>query len=202
MRGPRWAFGGVWVVACAPSPNADPAAADVAGDTDVSDDSDVLGPCERAAQAQIGEGEFTHRAVEDGGDLFLVHGAQGGWHVPVSLRLTGVTELVRLIVDVHDPASGLRMSLSGEPFRRNVVVAKDDLAAPWACEGSVPGNDYILALGGPDGDEATSLSEELCGYPVDISVVVMSDLGDVLTDTTLRVTLQPDPIEDGPACRP
>jgi hypothetical protein len=44
------------------------------------------------AQLELGTGTFRYEPLEDGAEVPLVHGAQGGWHVWLSVRASGIDE--------------------------------------------------------------------------------------------------------------
>ncbi len=45
-----------------------------------------------AASLELGTGSWRFEALDDGQDVELIRGAQGGWHVWVSFRVRGVAE--------------------------------------------------------------------------------------------------------------
>ncbi|MBX3246908.1 MAG: hypothetical protein KF901_06985 [Myxococcales bacterium] len=61
-------------------------------------------PIEEDARVEIGTGTFRFVPVEDGDGVALAHGAQGGWHLWVSVRVFGVSTDEGSIEVIHYPA--------------------------------------------------------------------------------------------------
>jgi hypothetical protein len=57
-----------------------------------------------APALEIGTGTWRFEAVEDGGAVPLVYGAQGGWHLWIALRVRGVEADSASVEFVHGPA--------------------------------------------------------------------------------------------------
>lgn len=73
-----------------------------------------------AAQLELGTGTARFVSVADGDALEMVRGAQGGWHVWVSVRTEGLTEGTGSLEIEHGPADQ-----SAAPQRSRVGVMFD-----------------------------------------------------------------------------
>ncbi|RLB50311.1 MAG: hypothetical protein DRJ42_19145 [Deltaproteobacteria bacterium] len=58
------------------------------------------------AELELGTGSWRFEALDDGQEVELIRGAQGGWHMWISLRVRGV--------DMERPPVRLRMQLADE----------------------------------------------------------------------------------------
>jgi len=58
------------------------------------------------ARLELGTGTARFLPIADGDALEMVHGAQGGWHVWVSLRTEGITQGTGSLEIEHGPADG------------------------------------------------------------------------------------------------
>ena len=73
------------------------------------------------AAFELGTGSWRFEPLEDGQEVELVRGAQGGWHVWVSLRMRGIDverppiELTLQPADESRPADQLQLQLLFEP---------------------------------------------------------------------------------------
>lgn len=65
-------------------------------------------PIDDEAYVEIGTGTFRFQPVQDGDGVALAHGAQGGWHLWVSLRVFGVDANEGSVEIVHYPADEAR----------------------------------------------------------------------------------------------
>jgi hypothetical protein len=78
-------------------------------------------PGEDEARLELGTGSWRFEPLTDGQDVELVHGAQGGWHAWISLRVTGarVDHPSMLLsmepVDESLPRQDVSVALSFEP---------------------------------------------------------------------------------------
>lgn len=66
--------------------------------------SAVTDPVE--ARLELGTGTARFLPVADGDALEMIHGAQGGWHVWVSVRTEGLTQGLGSLEIEHGPADG------------------------------------------------------------------------------------------------
>jgi hypothetical protein len=58
------------------------------------------------AELELGTGTARFVALADGDEVAMVHGAQGGWHLWVSARATGMSSGVGSLEIAHGPADG------------------------------------------------------------------------------------------------
>ena len=73
------------------------------------------------ATLELGTGSWRFEPLEDGQDVELVHGAQGGWHIWISLTVSGasvahpVVTLSMVPVDASRPAQDTSLPLAFDP---------------------------------------------------------------------------------------
>jgi hypothetical protein len=58
------------------------------------------------ARLELGTGTARFVPITDGAELEMIHGAQGGWHVWVSVRAEGITQGTGTLEIEHGPADG------------------------------------------------------------------------------------------------
>ncbi len=58
------------------------------------------------AELELGTGTARFVALEDGDEVAMVHGAQGGWHLWISARATGMSSGTGSLEIAHGPADG------------------------------------------------------------------------------------------------
>jgi hypothetical protein len=72
----------------------------------------VMGGCAGAAATpgeaflELGTGTARFQPLEDGDEVAMVHGAQGGWHLWISARATGLSSGTGSLEIAHGPADG------------------------------------------------------------------------------------------------
>lgn len=72
----------------------------------------VMGGCAGAAAMpgeaflELGTGTARFQPLEDGDEVPMVHGAQGGWHLWISARATGLSSGTGSLEIAHGPADG------------------------------------------------------------------------------------------------
>ncbi len=104
---------------------ADTATTPDSGDRDADRDADV-----GSARIEVGTGLTDFVEVEDGDDVELVMGSQGGWHVDVALRLYGM-EPMDMLIAIHgfDTSSGDEVTI---PIERVLTRRRvRDLGDHW-----------------------------------------------------------------------
>ena len=70
-----------------------------------------------APVVEVGTGELVFSPLEDGDELRMVHGPQGGWHLLGAVRLTGF----RTVVDVRPSARIGELPITAELSYRNLL---------------------------------------------------------------------------------
>ncbi|MCB9666088.1 MAG: hypothetical protein H6732_18415 [Alphaproteobacteria bacterium] len=171
-------------------------------ETDVDSDTDdgvVRDPCGEpgAPVLEVGTGEETFEALTEGQDLAMVHGAQGGWHLPVAVRAAHVPQFVRLTYRVVDLGTGVTIT-SQDPLALNVALVPEVLGS-WACSGEYPNLFAYLdfsTLGASDTDADPWMS--LDGRRVRLEASIASSAGDALASAAVEVVARPDPCDPDP----
>lgn len=79
------------------------------------------------ASLELGTGSWRFESIEDGESVELVRGAQGGWHVWLSVRVEGMTTEPPPLTLTMQPADGSR-----EPDTLNVTLPFDPPRADGA----------------------------------------------------------------------
>lgn len=72
------------------------------------------------ARLELGTGTARFAPLTDGAEVEMIHGAQGGWHIWVSVRAEGLTQGIGTLEIEHGPADG-----SAPPQRTRVGVMFD-----------------------------------------------------------------------------
>lgn len=177
-----------------PSDSESHSGADSGSDTDLP-----LDPCGVAGLPvlEVGTGEDAFEALTEGQDLAMVHGAQGGWHLPVALRAVHVPQFVKLTYRVVDVLSGVTVTTS-DPLALNVALVPETLGT-WACRGEYPNLFAYLdfgPLGGTDTDQDpwTLLS----GRTVRLEATLAAADGAPLAQDSATVVVRPDPCDANP----
>jgi hypothetical protein len=167
----------------APNQESD-ADADADADVDVDDtgEADCFG---RTPSVEIGTGETTFEALEEGASVVMVHGPQGGWHMLGSVRTHNMEPIIDVHYTITDEDSGVR--ISDNTYRVAVVNDGD-------CTGYYPGMYGYLEVSDLHTPEATR-PPELLGYKTVVMTMEVTDYGDRTASTSLRVTAEPDPID-------
>jgi hypothetical protein len=182
-------------------------------DTDAVDtqvvDTDPLpaDPCLAGGPTlQLGTGLLAFEPIAPGGDVFMTHGPQGGWHVNVSFRAEHVPQVVVLEWRLLLTGTG-QVITSEDPFQHGVYLVPPD-AGPWACAGDYPGERAYLDLGtldtDADTDTVSTTWEALCGAEVTLEGDLrrkgaLGEIGPIIAQASVTFRLQPDPA-DGPPC--
>lgn len=116
---------------------------------------------------EIGTGWERYEPLTPGDDLVMVHGPQGGWHLLVSARVTGLGEHVTLHVQVfHDATDTLVADGLYE-----VRLRTED-----GCTGTYPGMFAILSVDDLVQGEADTPPELLVDEPMRIRVDAEGEL--------------------------
>ncbi len=111
------------------------------GDDDASVPVDLGG----APRVEIGTGVTSFVAVDDGANVELVNGPQGGWHVDVTLRLYQVDpQELTMRIEGYDVASGASV---GIPIER---VLTERRVQPEGDHWLRLGDQLIFAIDGPE----------------------------------------------------
>ena len=71
-------------------------------DTDPTDTDS----CSAPLQCTVGTGEQTFHPLAPGGDLQLVHGPQGGWHLNAALYAENTSQVLQILPLLTDPLTG------------------------------------------------------------------------------------------------
>lgn len=177
-------------------------------DTDEPPDTDAeVDPCMADADPVliIGTGEDDFERLQDGDELHMVHGPQGGWHLTGALRVDHSPQFLVLDFEITDVPSGQVVS----DYTHNVAMVPEESGA-WQCKGS-----YLNILGildiaplvddGPtDTDDTGQIVrpfDVMCGSQADLHMSLKTADGTAVADETVRVIVQPDPT-DAPECTP
>ncbi len=119
-----------WLVACTSTPADDVDSDPAETDTDAVDTDDHTDPPEPSCE--LGTGELELQPLDEGADLTVIIGPQGGWHVLGSLRCEGIVP-----GDAEDPRDPdnprLRWVLENED--REVIAGYEDLPRPMNRDG-------------------------------------------------------------------
>ena len=128
-----FAFGVTFGAGCGPvSEELDAAAGDAAVDaaTDVDASVDAGALDAGAARLEIGTGVVAFTPVDEGGDVELISGTQGGWHISIAFRLfelepdgllleiEGTLDGTPVITPVRRTLSRSRVAVEGDHFVR------------------------------------------------------------------------------------
>ncbi len=176
---------------------------------DSGEDSDTASPTDSdtdvvPAHVELGTGTFGgvascdgFEAVVDDQPLALVHGVQGGWHLDVSLRGTGLPELAVITYRVVDVALDTVVS-QGDPIVTNKRLLGADPDGPWTGEGCYLGLEARIdftALGEDASDP--DRYQALVGRTVRLELAV-SDGDTPVAEDTRQVEVAPDPCDADP----
>jgi len=187
--------------ACTGGPDV-PEDSDTAETGDTAETDDTGGDTDPLADATlvVGSGVFSGQAdctgfvaVDEGSDLAIVRGPQGGWHVDVSIRGTGLPELADLSIRMVDTQTGTPVMFV-DPLRLSVRLISEDGPTTWNGDGCYLGVQAILdfaALGAtpPEDTPWTALTGRTMRTEVTLSAE-----GRSLSDT-LTFVMQPDPCD-------
>jgi hypothetical protein len=131
-----------------------------------------------SATLELGTGSWRFEALEDGQEVELVHGAQGGWHMWISLKVTGAA--------VAHPTVRLTMEPADESLPMQDVSVELPFEAPdehGACK--------LIGYTGVVNDPSCWV-----GALVHVQATVTTDDGTVLSDehdVVLRGGVYPPP---------
>lgn len=88
-------------------------------------DSGTTSACPEPA-LEIGNGAVSHEPLESGVAVTLVHGSQGGWHVDISGRITGLGDLVGISPSVVRLSDGIQLAGDQPPWFVQLLPLPDD----------------------------------------------------------------------------
>ena len=171
-------------------PNGESPTRDTDADSDSDADADVddtggLDCLNRTPRLEVGTGETTFEALEEGASVVMVHGPQGGWHMLGSVRTHNMEPIIEVHYTITDQESGVRVS--DNTYR--VAVVNDG-----ECTGYYPGMYGYLEVSGLHTAEATR-PPELLGFNTVVMTMDVTDYGGRTASTSLQVTAQPDPVD-------
>lgn len=119
---------------------------------------------------RIGTGPLPFEPMQDGQDVVMVHGPQGGWHVLAGLRATHVQPIVR----IHYTIDAL---VSDPPARVSDTRYRVMLVSEETCSGDYPDLfGYLDVRGLSDGQQDTP-PELLDGATLRLTMTVEDDVG-------------------------
>jgi hypothetical protein len=146
------------------------------------------GPCDAAAKEPltltIGEGENDYRRLAQGSQMTRIHGPQGGQHVYVALRATGIAPGG---YNLLKPDAAPRTRVQVVVGETDAVIAESQVRAPWSGDPSgaeIAGIRTVLDGGftrvsdtggepAPEGATATRLHAEVvdrCGTTIEATL--------------------------------
>lgn len=96
--------------------------------------TDASVTCTGPTSAALGQGETAFEALADGGEIDIVHGPQGGFHVDAAVQVEGFGATVEITGTVTDDATGT--VVGGSQAAVVVVLADYDEAT---CAGTAVG---------------------------------------------------------------
>jgi hypothetical protein len=146
--------------------------------------------CLGAPTAEIGTGTDAFEPLEDGDDLTMAFGPQGGWHLTTALRLEGVSDAAKFHPTATVTSMGLAIAGKQVPENRELPGC-----TPPACACEAPNLRVFLDV---------DSQEDICrleGEQVAIAVEVTDLATGATTQAARVVTAQLDPV-DVPGCRP
>jgi len=139
--------------------------------------------------AQLGVGEFEYAPAPDGGDITIVHGPQGGWHMDLAGQLAGSNELVKVSATVIVNESGAQIGGAGQEGDPAVLLAN------YAnCSG-----DFVKARILLD-DDPTLGQDFFCslhGKTLDIMVTVTNIINGEQVQGSMSLVARPDSVDAG-----
>ena len=140
--------------------------------------------------AEIGTGIEVYEDIVDD-TLVMVHGPQGGWHLPAALRVHNTRNVISIVARVTDVQTGIQVT---EDLTYRVQVVQDD-----TCIGSYP--NMFLYLWAEDLDPEATEAEAISCREVDIEMCVEDSGGRSFCETR-RVFVEPDPVDVASAQAP
>jgi len=154
-------------------------------------DGETKGYCATTDPAVVvGNGESAHVALEDGDEVIMVDGPQGGWHVWYSFAAYNFGEIATFDLVGEDQTLGI--SVIDESVTQALVAGEDCAATAYGAFGYLPGDDTTTT----DVDE--SPPAYLAGDTLLMRVTV-TDFDDPSITATgeVAVTLVCDPADVG-----
>ncbi len=150
---------------------------------DVLDDTGD--PIEPTVAVTIGGGESSWEPLDDGSELTMVHGPQGGWHMLGSVRTQGMDAIIAveyvITADEHDGAV-----ISDNFYRVQSLTDPDDETVH-----TYPGMYGYLTVDELADGELDTPPELLSWQDVTLTMTVTDDSGRTASDT-LQVVAAPD----------
>jgi hypothetical protein len=131
--------------------------------------------------------------VAEGDPLAMVHGPQGGWHLDVSIRGTGLPERVVFDVRLVDVQTGTVVSFL-DPIRTRVRLVPDPAGEAWTGRGCYLGVQGILdftSMGADPGDP--DRYQVLVDRTVRVEATLSTDDG--TWSDAVEVLVRPDPCD-------
>lgn len=170
--------------ACPPAPGGgdDPGDDDAYGGVDCGDPT---------PQLAVGTGSDSFERLEEGDEVTIWRGPQGGWHVYGSLVAAHLDPFVDVWFDIRDVSSATRVS---------VQTFRVQLYEPDECHGQNVG---MLGVFDPDlyaplqgGDPTLTPCDLFAGHELDLRMEVTEALTDQRTTLTDEVRVTAVPAED------
>lgn len=184
------------LIACHSSPSDKPDESVLACDTATVGDTgvqvgiiDPICRCEAPTLA-IGTGMESYEPVEEGADVQMVHGPQGGWHVLSAVQITNTRNVVEMVARVYD--------VETETPVTSELVYRVQLVNDGGCVGSFPNMYLYLDVSALVDGERDTPPELLSCRQVRVSVCASDTGGRALCEEkVVRVLPDPADIESG-----
>jgi hypothetical protein len=165
-------------------------AGDSGTDTDTDTDGTTASCTDDPLTLELGTGELVFEALVEGGDVQMVHGPQGGWHVDVAGLVGGSSQEVSILPSLVIPGQG-DLQVAGDQQPEFVALASYDDAT---CAGEYFGvRAFLDDVATPPG--GLTYQEFICSLAGAATLeVTVEDIanGDSVTES-IGVTLLADP---------
>jgi hypothetical protein len=134
----------------------------------------------------IGTGETSFKALDDGDELTMVHGPQGGWHILGSVQVANTTDRVVIDFTLTDVETDSQLAAN------NYYVGLIDQRK---CTQIYPGMFAYLTVGTLASGNCDTPPEVLSGRTIRIDMTAKDQTGRT-ANATLEVVAAPDPKDD------
>lgn len=125
--------------------------------------------------------------LTEGGEVTVVHGPQGGWHIWASAKALNTRNVVEISIDIWDIPSGVKIAANDY----HVAVIKED-----TCAGYYPGMFAFVNVTELIDGELNTPPELICYHPLRMEVGLTDSGGRSLTQS-FEVLAAPDPADVG-----
>ena len=178
------------------SDGTDTTGSDTTNTTDTTDTTDTVDtndtvpsdPCLASpAVLKLGTGFEAFEDLEDGDELVMIHGPQGGWHMTGAVTLENSTELVILEFSATHVATGISVSEVTHP----IAMVPTTGGTEWQCMGQAL-DQYIyldveeLAAKIDDKKRVTPWAL-LCGEEIEIRLAAKTPARELLAEAQVTV---------------